>query len=277
MTEAANAAQIDYWNTTAGDTWVQFQDRLDVQLEPLGLAAMRALAPQSGERIVDIGCGCGHSSVELAAAVGPSGSVVGVDISRPMLKVARGRAVSPMPDFLEMDVQAGDLGEGVFDAAYSRFGVMFFSDPVLAFTNIRRALKPGGRLAFVCWRPFEDNPWMRTPMDAAAPFLPPAAPVDPAAPGPFAFADAARIEAILDGAGFSGATVDAFDARIGGSDLDRTVQMAFQVGPLSRALKDNPQAAAPAAEAVRAAIARYETPDGVLMPAAVWIVRARNP
>jgi SAM-dependent methyltransferase len=282
MTEApaANAAQIDYWNTTAGDTWARFQDRLDRQLEPLGDAAIAALRPMPRERILDIGCGCGHSSLELAVRVGPGGLVVGLDVSRPMLEVARSRPVPPgsgLLEFLEADAQTVDLSG--FDAIYSRFGVMFFNDPTAAFANIRKALKPGGRLAFVCWRPFAENPWMRMPLEAAQAFLPPAPPpgADPNAPGPFAFADADRVRGVLGAAGFADVTIDPFDALIGGSDVEGSLELALKVGPLGAALRENPDCADGVIDAVRAVMTRYMTPTGVRMSSAVWIVRAQNP
>jgi len=275
---ADNAAQIDYWNATAGQTWARFQEQLDRQIEPLGLEAMRSLAPAPGERIIDVGCGCGQTSLELAARVTATGAVSGADISVPMLEVARARLVpdgAATPDFRQVDAQTGDLGEGSFDAVFSRFGVMFFSDPVAAFSNLRKALKPEGRLAFVCWRPFQENLWMRAPMEAAQPFLPPSPPVDPTAPGPFAFADSNRVRTILADAGFADVTFHAFNTSIGGSNLDQTVDLAFRVGPLGAVLREQPDLAPTVAGAVRSALAPYETPSGVLMPAAVWIVQAR--
>ena len=206
---SANAAQSEYWNAAAGETWAQFQEPLDRQIEPLGLAGIDVLQPVPGERIIDIGCGCGQTSLALAARVAPSGSVVGIDLSRPMLEVARQRprpAANLRVDFRQLDAQNGDIGRGVFDAAFSRFGVMFFSDPVAAFRNIRASLKRGGRLVFVCWRPLAENPWMLAPLQAALPFIPPVAPPDPTAPGPFAFADASRVRSILSDAGFAAVT-----------------------------------------------------------------------
>jgi len=278
----SNDAQIDYWNTSAGETWARHQQQLDRQLEVLGLEAMRVLAPARGERILDIGCGCGETALQLAARVGPSGAVVGVDISEPMLEVARRRAPvdgAARPEFRNLDAQtadlrAADLGHAAFDGAFSRFGVMFFADPAAAFANLRAALKPGGRLAFVCWRAFQDNPWMREPMAAAAPLLPPMPPVDPTAPGPFAFADAGRVRGALTDAGFSDIAIDPFDARIGGSSVEETVNLTLRVGPLGRILREIPHMADAVVGTVRAAIQPYETPQGVLMPAAVWIVSA---
>jgi len=276
---SSNAAQIEYWNTTAGETWAQFQDALDRQIEPLGLAAMDVLCPREGEHIIDVGCGCGQTSLALAARVRPTGSVVGVDISEPMLDVALRRPRSA-PDlrvaFRKLDAQAGDLGQGFFDAAYSRFGVMFFSDPVAAFTNIRASLKPGGRLAFVCWRPLNENPWMQAPLQAALPYLPPVAPPDPTAPGPFAFADPSRVRSILADAGFGSETIDPFDAGIGGGDVEQTLKLALGVGPLGGALREHPGLTDKVTVAVRNLLSKHVTPSGVLMPAAVWIVRAHN-
>ena len=276
---SANAAQIDNWNAAAGQTWVHFQEQLDRQIAPLGLAALNALAPRTGEAVIDIGCGCGQTSLDLAGAVGRDGRVVGVDVSGPMLAVARQR---PIPDsvtrpaFREVDAQTGDLGHAVFDAAFSRFGVMFFSDPIAAFSNIRQALKPHGRLSFVCWRALQENPWMLAPLGAARPFLPPTPAPDPLAPGPFAFADASRVRSILGAAGFGSVHVEPFDTPIGCGDVDSTLALTLKVGPLGSALRENPQYKDAVTGAVRDVLARYATPDGVWMPAAVWIVGARN-
>jgi SAM-dependent methyltransferase len=278
MSEAPNAAQVEYWNQTMGPTWVELQDQLDGMIEPMGQAAIAALGPTPGEAILDIGCGCGWTTLQLAAAVGGSGTVVGADISAPMLAVARARPIPPTsarPDFRDVDAQTGDLGRGAFDAVFSRFGVMFFADPVAAFANIRSALKGAGRLAFVCWRPLADNLWMRVPLEAAMPFLPPLPPPDPSAPGPYALADPARIRAILDAAGFRAVTTDAFDADVGGGDLDASVALTFRIGPLAAALRENPQFRDKVEDAVRRAFAPYVTPKGVMTPGAVWIVTAR--
>ena len=203
--QGPNQAQVDYWNTGAGPVWAELQDMLDRQLDPLGRAAQQALDVAPGERVLDIGCGCGHTTLALAEAASPNGQVLGVDISGPMLAVARGRAATnPVIRFIEADAQTADLPSGAFDAAYSRFGVMFFADPAAAFGNIRRAVRAGGRLGFVCWRAFSENLWMRGPAEAAAAFLPSAPAPDPEAPGPFAFADPSRVRRILEEAGWAG-------------------------------------------------------------------------
>jgi SAM-dependent methyltransferase len=275
---SSNAAQIEDWNAAVGRTWTQFQEQLERQLDPLGREAIGALAPLPGEHILDVGCGCGATTLDLAVRVGPVGSVVGVDVSVPMLDVARGRsrpADAGRAEFLQLDAQHDTLGSA-FDAAFSRFGVMFFSDPVAAFKNILTALKHGGRLAFVCWRRLEDNPWVHVPLAAARPFLPDAAPADPAAPGPFAFAAASRVRSILLDAGFASVAATPFDTLIGGADLEQSLKLALRVGPLGAALREHPEleplVTGPVAEALR----NYLTAAGVRMPCATWIISARR-
>jgi SAM-dependent methyltransferase len=276
---SSNTAQIEYWNSSAGETWAQFQEPLDRQIAPLGLAAIDVLKPREGQHIIDIGCGCGQTTLSLASRVGVTGSVMGVDISKPMLEVAL-RRPRPAPNlpvtFRQLDAQTDDLGHNLFDAAFSRFGVMFFSDPATAFANIRTSLKHGGRLVFVCWRALSENPWMEVPLQAALPFLQPVEAPDPTAPGPFAFADASRVRTLLTGAGFGSVEISPFDAAIGGADIEQTLKLALRLGPLGRALREQPGSADAVAGAVRGVLSRYVTSDGVLMPAAVWIVQASN-
>lgn len=275
-----NSAQIDFWNSAVGDAWAALQVQLDRQLAPLGEAGLRALAPQPGEAILDIGCGAGATSLALAEAVGPAGRVLGIDISEPMLAVARARlpaaAAAADLQFRIADAQSADLGAAAFDAAYSRFGVMFFADPVAAFTNLRTALKPAGRLTFVCWRPMAENAWQRVPMEAAKPLLPPQPEGDPLAPGPFAFADPARVRGILAEAGFGQIQIMPFDTGIGAGSLEETASLAMHIGPLSRALREHPECRAAALGVVRDALAAYVTPAGVMLPAAVWVVSATS-
>ncbi len=282
MAEAANAAQIEYWNTRAGETWVQFQEQLDRQLQPLGEAGMRALGLGAGERVLDIGCGCGHTTQQLAAAVGPGGRVAGIDISHLMLEVARGRTPpgSTVISFHELDAQVSDLAKAAgvegFDAAFSRFGVMFFSDPVAALGNIRRSLRRAGRLVFVCWRPLAENDWMRLPLEAVMPLLPPTPPSDPNAPGPFAFADAERVTGLLLQAGFAQVSHQPFDAMISSGDLEQTLQLMLRVGPLGAALREHPQYKDRVVAGVREVLKQHVSGGLVRMPAAVWVFQAIN-
>jgi SAM-dependent methyltransferase len=276
---AANAAQVAYWNETAGRTWADLQDRIDRQIRPLGLAAMERLAPASGEQVLDVGCGCGDTSLELARRVGPEGGVLGLDISAPMLEVARGRAEAAGARnlaFHEADAQTAALPGGR-DAVFSRFGVMFFADPTAAFANLRSALRPGGRLGFVCWRPLAENLWMRLPAETAAGLVPPAPPPEPGAPGPFAFADPDRVRRILAEAGFTGIDLTPHDEAIGGLDLEGTVAMSFRVGPLGAILRERPDLAPLLRERVREAVSPWLRGDAVYMPSATWLVSAQNP
>ena len=191
-TAAPNADQVAYWNGDAGDKWARLQARLDGLFVPISAAAVAAAAPCQGEHALDIGCGCGATVLALAEGVGPLGRVTGVDISAPMLAVAEHRiAASALTQaaVLKADAATEPFAPGSFDLAFSRFGVMFFDAPVEAFINIHRALKPGGRLVFACWRPFKTNPWFSVPYRAAVPHLPEQERPEPEAPGPFAFAD----------------------------------------------------------------------------------------
>jgi SAM-dependent methyltransferase len=272
--DGPNAAQIAYWNTSAGPTWVAMQGALDAQLHDLGLKAIAALGLREGERVIDIGCGCGDTTTELARRVGPAGRVLGADISAPMLEVARQRAEGlGWVKFVQADAQTWDFEPA--DAAFSRFGVMFFADPAAAFANIRKALAPSGRLSFVCWRAFAETHWMTIPMAAVAPLLPPSPPPPPNAPGPFAFAGRDRVHGILSEAGFTQISIEPHDQTIGGGDLETSVRTSLNVGPVGAALRENPLLHAPIAAAVRSALAPHVGPDGVKLPSATWIVTAR--
>lgn len=271
-----NAQQSIYWNESAGPTWADLHAPLDNQLAPLGRAAMAALALRAGERVLDVGCGSGQTTFELARAVAPDGEVVGVDISRTLLDVARRRREgAPGLHFVEADAQTYPFEAGHFDAVFSRFGVMFFADPAAAFANLRRALKPGGRLAFVCWRPPAENPIMSLPMAAALAHIDnPSPPPEPGAPGPFAFADPERVKTILAAGGFHDVAVTAHDEDIGAGDLETTLSLALKVGPLGALLRENPGQRDAAVAAVRAALAPHDGPNGVRLGSATWIVTA---
>ncbi|HEY3888018.1 MAG TPA: methyltransferase domain-containing protein, partial [Caulobacteraceae bacterium] len=259
-TATANSDQVAYWNAGAGETWTAMQDKLDGQIQPLGEAAIEALGLKAGERVVDIGCGCGQTTVALASQVGAAGAVLGVDISRPMLVAARRRLAAQglaQAGVIEADAQTHPFAAAAFDAVFSRFGVMFFEDPTAAFGNILKGLKPGGRLGFVCWRTFAENPWMSVPLAAAQPLLPEPAspPTDPLAPGPFAFADPDRLQAILSAAGFADISVTAQDKPIGAPTLDAAIETALKVGPLGARLREHPDQAATVVGAIRQALA----------------------
>ncbi|EDZ97757.1 putative methyltransferase protein, partial [Burkholderia sp. H160] len=187
--------------------------------------------------------------------------------------------------FQVADASSAELPEGAFDILFSRFGVMFFDDPTAAFAHMRRALRPGGRVAFVCWRGAAENDWVRLPMGALKGIVPPTAPPDPEAPGPFSFGDRGRVARILTAAGFTDIAIAPFDASVpfgeGGTRdaaIDDAVKMTLEVGPLSRALADQPDdIRARASAAVRAAFAGLPGERSVMIDGAAWIVMARNP
>jgi len=269
-----NSEQIEYWNGAAADTWAAQQERLDRQLDPLGRAALRALVPRPGEHVLDVGCGSGQTTLQLADAVGPGGRVVGLDLSSQLLAAARRRNPSAHVAFERADAQTHAFDQP-FDAIYSRFGVMFFADPVAAFANLRRALKPGGRMAFVCWRAQAANPIMTVPIAAAATHLPPLPPpLDPDAPGPFALADSARLGRILEAAGFGGVAITPHDEPIGGNDRAGTLELALQIGPLGRYLREHPERLAAVVGPVRAALEPFIVDGIARIPSATWIVTA---
>jgi SAM-dependent methyltransferase len=280
MSEAPNADQATYWNELGGPTWAELNSMLDRQLAPITERVLAALAPRAGERLLDVGCGCGETTLALAGSVGPGGEVVGLDISRPMLAVARQRAAAEGVSgvrFVEADAQTHRFEPDVFDGLFSRFGVMFFADPPAAFRNLLGALKPGGRMVFVCWRSAGENPWMTAPMAAAARHFPPAPPADPFAPGPFAFADDERVRGILTAAGFTAIELAPLDVQVGGNSPEDSLKLALRVGPLGARLRENPELAPAVAEDVRAAIAAYQSGGAMWMGGAVWIVSAERP
>jgi len=277
-----NAAQIKFWNEQ-GPKWVRLQEVLDAQLRPLGRSAMGRAGFQTGERVLDIGCGCAETTIEIATRVGPTGSVVGMDLSAAMLDRARQRLrASGLANvrFQNADVQTHVFAER-FDVVFSRFGVMFFTQPDAAFRHLSGALRPGGRLVFVCWQSLQHNPWLLVPLLAAAPHITVPPPAPPDAPGPFSFADPARVRTIVSGAGLVDVRVDAVDGTLavgGGLGLDETVSILLQMGPLAAALREaGEDRRAVVAQAVRQALAEYQTARGVELGAAAWIVTASRP
>ncbi|MEE4453072.1 class I SAM-dependent methyltransferase [Novosphingobium resinovorum] len=278
--------RVSDWDGETGARWVAHQVRLDAMLAPFGDAALDAADPRPGERVLDVGCGAGASSVDLAARVGGEGRVLGLDISQALVERARIVAAGvPGTEFAVADAAEAALPEAAYDLLFSRFGLMFFADPVAALANLGKALRPGGRLVFVCWRAAGLNDWVRLPMGAIAGIVPPSPPPDPEAPGPFSFGERARVERILAAAGFDRIAMTPLDHAIpfgqGASReeaVEDAVAMAFDVGPLSRALAHaSPQVRGRAAEAVHAAFAARPGEHSVMIDGAAWIVTARRP
>jgi SAM-dependent methyltransferase len=277
-----NSEQIAEWNGPLGHRWVAMQQQFDRVVGPFGDAALEAAAPRTGERVIDIGCGCGDTSIAMARMVGPTGAVVGIDVSQPMLAVARSRGAPA--DCAQLAFCEGDASEAALppniDLLFSRFGVMFFSQPSAAFRHLRKALRTGGRCVFVCWRAPRDNAWAMAPLAAARKAMgitPPGA--DPNAPGPFAFADDQRLRAILSDAGFRDIDVQRFDKSIFlGSTPRSAAEAAVQMGPTSRLVREVGVEHLPVIlDAVEGALTPFASPDGhVSLNGSTWIVSAVN-
>jgi len=280
---ADNSEQIAEWNGALGQRWVAMRQEIDRIVVPFGDAALKAAAPQRGERAIDIGCGCGDTAIEIARMVGATGSVLGLDVSQPMLAVARSRGA--LANCAHLAFREGDASEAALpaniDLLFSRFGVMFFSQPSPAFSHLRQSLRAGGRCVFVCWRAPRDNPWAMTPLSAArAAMGVTPGPADPNAPGPFAFADEERLRAVLSGGGFGDIDVQRFDAAISlGATPRFAAENVVQVGPVSRLVREMGVEHLPIiVDAVERALTPLAAPDGhVSLNGSTWIVSAANP
>jgi len=278
-----NSAQIAYWNDRAAITWTALQERLDAMFMPLTAKAMDAAAPAPGERVVDVGSGCGATVLELARLVGPQGRILGVDVSAPMAARANERIAAAAlgnAQVLLADASTYSFEAAGADLLFSRFGVMFFADPAAAFANLRRAIRPGGRLLFATWRPMAENPWFVVPFQAAEHLLPPQPPAQPNAPGPFALADPDRVTQILGAAGWTDIRLTRHDVPVclaGPGQIIEAAEFAIRVGGLARALAEaSPDLRQRAAQSIAEALPAYDSPAGVCLTGSVWFVSARN-
>jgi len=273
-----NANQISDWNGAVGQRWAAEQETLDALIRPFGEAVLTAAKPAPGEKVLDIGCGCGETSLALGRAVGPSGQVLGVDVSAPMLDVARRRAAGVANvTFAQADASQARLPEG-FSLLASRFGVMFFDAPADAFARMGEALAPGARLAFVCWQAAAQNPWATVAARAAlAAAGLPSPQTDPRAPGPFAFADTEYVTGILERAGFRSIAARPVEApmRLGNTVAEAALS-ALRIGPASRIAREaGPDAFPKLLSAVEAVFAPLAGPAGeVALPGRTWIFTA---
>ncbi len=281
MTETANRDQFDAWNGDSGERWVADADRRDAVLAPIADLLVHRAAIEPGESVLDIGCGCGATTIAATTATGPGGAVTGLDLSAPMLEVARRRADEAGPCNLRLvhgDAQTHPIGE-TFDIAISRFGTMFFADPGAAFTNIARHLRPGGRLCIATWQPLAANEWLVVPGAALLEYA--TLPDTPGAdtPGMFAQSDPDTIHDLLTEAGFTDVTAEAETATLTfGPSLDEAVAYLADSGPgraVLDTIPDNQRDAALAA--VRAVLARHTDRPGVRLGAAIWMTSARMP
>jgi SAM-dependent methyltransferase len=272
-----NVQQAALWNDGSGKAWVDLQPVLDEVLAPFERLVVDAAYPGEGGTVLDIGCGAGATTLAMARRVGTSGRCVGIDISEPLVALATARARAEgtgNAEFVAADAQTHTFEAGRFDAVVSRFGVMFFDDPMAAFSNIRRAARPGGRLAFVAWRSPAENDFMTAAARAAAPFLPPASPADPNAPGQFAFADGARVAGILEASGWSSIEVQRADIPCETSE-DNLMAYVTRLGPVGAALREVDRATAEKIMAsLPPAFERFRKDGAVRFNATCWLVQA---
>ena len=270
--------QKEFWNGAGGSSWVSGQEEMDRFLAPFTDKLMTHAVPAAGERVLDVGCGTGETSLLASGLVGASGHVHGVDISRPMLDLAKTRAESAgtvRVTFAVADAQSEPLGDKA-DLVISRFGVMFFEEPVAAFKNIHAHARPGGRMVFVCWQPVRENEWVHIGLGIAKKHVEFPPPPDPHAPGPFAFSDIDRTLGILGDAGWKEAAAEPFSTTLNqGSSARAAAESLMLRGPISRVMMDKTDAEKDAVMADLAdAMARKMADGKVMLGAGVWIVSA---
>ncbi|PSJ56033.1 class I SAM-dependent methyltransferase [Kumtagia ephedrae] len=273
-----NRDQAALWNTASGAAWVEMQAVLDRMLEPFGRLVVDAGDPGEGGRALDIGCGGGATTLAMARRVGVGGRCLGLDISRPLVAAAKARAVAQgvtNASFVEGDAQTHPFERDRYDAVISRFGVMFFDDPVAAFANIRGSARAGAKLAFVAWRSRAENEFMTTAARAAAPLLPPMPVPDPDAPGQFAFADKARVTSILEASGWSEVDLQQADV-VCRVDEDDLMAYVTKLGPVGLALREADDATVErVTAALRLAFAPFVEAGSARFTAACWLATAR--
>jgi ubiquinone/menaquinone biosynthesis C-methylase UbiE len=275
----ANPDQKAQWNGPSGCAWVEMQELMDEMLQPFADRLVEHVLRAKPTRVLDIGCGSGATTLLAAKRLGKDGACVGADISAPLLEVARHRAAQenlPNVEFIQADAQTHPFEPGRFDAVMSRFGVMFFDDPVAAFANIRRATRSGATLAFAAWRSPAENPFMTTASRAAAPLLPNLRAPDPTAPGQFAFADPERVRHILEASGWQGVDLQPLDIALTVAKQDLFAYIT-KLGPVGVALREaDEDTRTRVMAAVQAAFVPFIEGDTARYNAACWFVSARS-
>ncbi len=279
---SGQATQIEYWNHPVAHVWADHHQQIDRLFADITLFALDRADPKPGECVLDIGCGAGTTTLDLAARVGPSGRVSGADISRHSTARARERIAAAgvrNAEIVLADVGSHPFAPESFDLAFSRFGVMFFPDPVASLRNVRAAMRQRGRLTFAVFRPRQENAFAALPFEAVAHLLPPLPAPGPEEPGQFSWADPARVHRILGAAGFRDVTLTAFDPHLrlaGPGGASDAAELALHLGPVSRAVATMD---APPIDALRSALEgffrRHDTAQGIVLAAALWIVQAR--
>ena len=278
-----NKNQKDFWSGKGGDIWVDRQNAMDTMLSPLGEAALNKLNFNEEENVLDIGCGCGHTTLNIAKRIEPLGNVTGLDISEPMLERAKESAVEMSitnTSFKCVDVQTEDLGDQIYSAAFSRFGVMFFEDSIAAFKNINKSLSSGGCLSFVCWQSPAVNPWQSLFIQEIKKFLELPSP-PPRSPGPFAFMESEYVSSILEESKFQDINIEGYEAEVNmfsGRSLSDSVKDYISINPVvTEMLRDSSEDQT--TEIVNSAIeafSPYYSEKGLIFPSATWLVTAKK-
>lgn len=286
IVEGGRVMSESSWEGASGTKWARNQARTDAQLGPLSDGALRMLELREGDRVLDVGCGTGQTLIQLRELVGQTGRVIGLDISPPMLEGARARIREKGYDNVELllgDASIERLSAPV-DAIFSRFGVMFFDDPVAAFRNLLGALRPSGRLSFICWQPLERNAWALEPMQAVrevAPEAPLPVLLREGEPGPFRFGDDLYVKEVLTSAGFSDVQIDPERKEMvlgGAKTLEEAVEFALEIGPAARMIAEVDPVLIPAVrQNLERVFAQRLTERGVIYEAATYVVTARAP
>lgn len=277
--DEVNADMLTFWDGQGGHIWVARQAHTDTTLTPVTEALLAFAAPRCGERVLDVGCGCGAPTLEFARAVGPTGRVAALDISGPMLAEGKARATAAGIDNIDWyQADPATAALAGFDLLTSAFGVMFFGDPVTAFANLRRAANPNARMAIICWRSLAENPWMEVPMTAVSPHLPPRPAPVPNAPGMFAFADPDYVSDLFVTAGWTPPRFEMLDIDLdiaAGQGLDEAVEQSTQIGAVNSWLRNQPvEVISIAVESLREALAPHVNGQSVRLPGAMWLIRS---
>ncbi|HTM74931.1 MAG TPA: class I SAM-dependent methyltransferase [Pseudolabrys sp.] len=282
QTGSSNAREVQYWNSAHTRAWADEHETIDRLFAGLTQIALDYAAPKPGERVIDIGCGSGTTVLEVAGRVGPTGYVLGADVSKPSVEKARERIATAgvhQAEIMLCDVSTHTFPANSFDLVFSRFGVMFFADPVATFAKIRKAMKSDGRLALAVFRTPQENKWATAALAAVRHLLPPITPLGPEEPGQFSWADPARVHRILEGAGFKEVSLTPHEPAMplaGPGGAAEAASFMFRVGPVLRATKD---ASEEQRQAVRSALETFfrsqDGPHGIVLQGAIWIVRAQ--
>jgi SAM-dependent methyltransferase len=283
MTDVPNTEMAKFWNGEGGQKWVGREDRLEASLQPFGQCAIDALMISGDERGLDIGFGCGETTIQLAAELGPGGHVHGLDISTTMVEAAQNRAGRSSVENISFecaDAQTSALPTDRYDFVFSRFGVMFFDDPVMAFKNIFQSLKPGGRLVFMCWAGRDENAWVRLPLAVVENYIAVPAVPPPGTPGPFSLSDGARVKGILSEAGFSDIAVAPFQTPfVLGVDVDEAVSYLMELSPTGGAIRladPDENIRARIADELATLLESHNSEAGITMDASGLLVTARK-